>query len=79
MRWHDDPHGGPGSWAGSGVGLITVYKSAETDPAYRGGWYADAVYPAGRIGPYTSRVAAQRAALSASRRALRNALRSLTK
>ncbi len=79
MRWNDDPHGGPGSWTGSGAALIVVSLSAPADPEFRGGWFADAVYPVNRIGPYSTRDAAQRAALSASRRALRKALRSLTR
>lgn len=78
MQWRPCPHGSPSTHAGTGVGLITVRQSAPNDPKYRGGWFADAVYPAGRMGPFETRDAAQRAALSASRRALRRALRSLT-
>ncbi len=78
--WRPCPHNPDiASCAGAGAGLIRVFKSADADPVYRGLWFADGVYPLGRIGPFATREAAQRAVMRLSRRALRRALRSITR
>lgn len=80
MKWRRGPRSGDMySFAGTGAGMLFVTPATNGDPVYCGGWFADGPYPVGRIGPYPTEEAAQKAVLSQSRRALRHALRSLTK